>query len=63
MSKIYVFGHQKPDTDAVTSSIALAYLKRQLGLDTEARILSDINKETQFVLKHFNIKKWSFQII
>lgn len=57
MSKIYVFGHQKPDTDAVTSSIALAYLKKELGMDTEARILSDINKETKFVLKYFNAKK------
>ena len=57
MNKIYVFGHQKPDTDSVTSSIALSYLKNQLGLNTEARILSNINKETKFVLKYFKVKK------
>ena len=25
--KVYVFGHQNPDTDSVTSAIAVAYLK------------------------------------
>lgn len=57
MSKIYVFGHQKPDTDSVTSSIAYAYLKVCLGMNAEARILGDINKETKFVLDYFNVKK------
>ena len=27
MEKILVFGHQKPDTDTVTSAIVLSYLK------------------------------------
>ena len=30
--KVYVFGHQNPDTDSVTSAIAVAYLKRRLGI-------------------------------
>jgi len=55
MDKIYVFGHKNPDTDAVCSSIALAYLKKELGLNAEPRIISPtINKETEYVLKKFN---------
>lgn len=54
--KIYVFGHQAPDTDSVTSAISVAYLKKCLGANAEARILGDINRETQFVLKYFNVK-------
>ena len=57
MNKVYVFGHQKPDTDTVTSSIVLAYLKSKQGLNTEPRILGDINKETQFVLDYFKVKR------
>ena len=55
MDKIYVIGHKKPDTDAVCGSIALSYLKNQMGLNTEPRILSEINSETLFVLKKFNL--------
>ena len=37
MSKILVFGHQNPDSDAIGSSVAFAYLaKEAYGLDTEA---------------------------
>ena len=54
--KVYVFGHQKPDTDSVTSAISVAYLKRMLGMNAEARILGEINKETKFVLKYFKVK-------
>ena len=53
--KVYVFGHQKPDTDSVTSAIAVAYLKRRLGVNAEARVLGEINKETKFVLDYFNV--------
>ena len=35
MSKILVFGHQNPDSDAIGSSVAFAYLaKEAYGLDT-----------------------------
>lgn len=56
MEKVYIFGHRKPDTDSVCSSIALSYLKNKLGMNTEPRILSDINLETKFVLDYFKIK-------
>lgn len=55
MEKILVFGHQKPDTDSVTSAIVLSNLKNKLGFDCEPRILGDINKETKFVLDYFKI--------
>ena len=55
MEVIYVFGHKKPDTDAVCGSIALSYLKNQMGLKTEPRILSEINLETAYVLDKFKV--------
>ena len=56
MEKIYIFGHQKPDTDAVTSAITLSYLKNKLGFNTEPRILGEINDETKYVLNYFHVK-------
>ena len=56
MKKTLVFGHKKPDTDAVMSAIGLSYLKNTLGENTEARVLGSINKETQYALKQFNLK-------
>lgn len=56
MKKILIFGHKKPDTDSVMSAIGLSYLKNQLGDNTEPRVLGTINKESEFVLKYFNIK-------
>ena len=44
MEKVYIFGHQSPDTDAVTASISLSYLKNKQGLNTEPRVLGHINK-------------------
>ena len=35
--KTLVFGHRKPDTDSITASISLSYLKNQLGENTEPR--------------------------
>ena len=57
MEKVYVFGHKKPDTDSVTSAIVLSYLKNQLGMDTEPRILGEINNETKYVLDYFKIEE------
>ena len=55
--KVYIFGHRNPDTDSVTSAIALAYLKRQLGMNAIPAVLSGINKETKYVLDYFNTKE------
>lgn len=60
MEKIYVFGHKKPDTDSVTASISVSYLKNQLGLKTVPRILGPLNNESNFVLDYFNVKEPEF---
>lgn len=57
MGKVYIFGHQSPDTDAVTAAINLSYLKNQLGMDTEPRVLGHVNKETKFALNYFGVKE------
>lgn len=56
MEKTLIFGHQKPDTDSVTSSIVLSYLKNKLGESTEPRILGNISNETAFVLDYFGVE-------
>ena len=56
MSKVFVFGHQNPDSDAIGSSYGYAYLKRQLGVDAEAVALGAPNEETAFVLDYFGVK-------
>ena len=55
--KVYVFGHQKPDTDSVAASISAAYLMNQKYKEYEfvPRILGKISKETSFILNRFNI--------
>ena len=58
--KVLIFGHRNPDTDSVTSAIALSYLKRELGIDAIPAVLSDINQETKFVLNYFNEKEPMF---
>lgn len=55
MEKTFIFGHKKPDTDSVTSCIALSYLKNKLGDITEPRVLGALNKETQYALSYFNV--------
>lgn len=57
MEKVYVFGHRKPDTDSVCSAISLAYLKKQLGVNAEPRILGSVNKETKYALDYFKVKE------
>jgi manganese-dependent inorganic pyrophosphatase len=55
MSKILVFGHQNPDTDAIGAAIAFANLQNQLGKDCEAVALGTPNEETQFALDTFSL--------
>ena len=55
MDEIYIFGHKNPDTDSVTASIALSYLKNKTRMKTTPRVLGDINNETKFVLDYFKV--------
>ena len=53
---VYVFGHQNPDTDTITSAIVMSNFERELGnTDTIACRLGNINKETQYVLDYLKI--------
>ncbi|WP_208560201.1 manganese-dependent inorganic pyrophosphatase [Marinilactibacillus kalidii] len=55
MSKIFVFGHKSPDTDAITSAVSFSYLQNKLGLDTKPVALGSITDETAFALDYFNV--------
>lgn len=58
--EVYVFGHQRPDTDSVTSAISLSYLKNNLGINAIPKVLGEINNETKFVLDYFKVKAPSY---
>lgn len=55
--KVYVFGHRNPDTDSVSASIALAYLRQKLGMNAIPAVLSAINLETKYALNYFETKE------
>ena len=57
MDRVYILGHQKPDTDAITSAISLSYLKNRLGMNTIPTRLGEVSRETKYVLDYFNIKE------
>lgn len=49
-----IFGHQNPDTDAITSAMSWAEYQRQSGnTDVEAVALGEPNDETKFALNYF----------
>lgn len=54
MSKMLVFGHQNPDTDAITSAIAYAHYLNQNGIEAEAVALGQPSEETAYALNQFN---------
>ena len=56
MEKIYVFGHQNPDTDTITSSIVMANYERLLGNDAVACRLGNLNKETEYALNYLGVE-------
>ncbi|RIX53205.1 manganese-dependent inorganic pyrophosphatase [Paenibacillus nanensis] len=56
MAKTLIFGHKNPDTDTITSAIAYAELKKQLGADVEAVRLGEVNGETAYALNYFGIE-------
>ncbi|PNZ70784.1 manganese-dependent inorganic pyrophosphatase [Staphylococcus croceilyticus] len=57
MAKTYIFGHQNPDTDAISSAIIMADFEKLTGnSEATAYRLGDINAETQYALDHFEVK-------
>lgn len=61
--KTYIFGHLKPDTDAVVSAMALEYLhnhsqeKNPTHENSQAVIVGDLNPETTFIFNKLGIEK------
>ncbi|MBB5174263.1 manganese-dependent inorganic pyrophosphatase [Texcoconibacillus texcoconensis] len=55
--KVFVFGHQSPDTDSICSAIVYTHLKKVLGLNAEPVRLGEINKETEYVLNYFEVEE------
>lgn len=51
-----IFGHKTPDTDSVCAAIALSHLKNETNELSKPYVLGSINKETEFVLKYFNVQ-------
>ena len=51
-----VFGHKNPDTDTICSALVMAHLQNTLGTAAKAVRLGNLNKETQYVLDHFNVE-------
>lgn len=60
MSKTYIIGHTKPDTDAVVAAMALEYLYKKEECfchpDAEAVIADPLNPETQFLFEKFGVE-------
>ena len=57
----YALGHKVPDTDSISSAIALAYLKTAIGEPTTAACLGEISPEPQFVLDKFKLQAPEFK--
>ena len=58
MQEILIFGHKNPDTDTIMSSLVLENLENKVGIyKTKACRLGNINKETEYALKYFNVKE------
>ena len=55
--KNLVFGHKKPDTDAITSAISMANLQTNMNNYSESYRLGNVNRETEFALKTFGVKE------
>ena len=55
MENLIIFGHKNPDTDSISSSIALAYLQTKLGNVAVPYRLGNVNMETQFALDYFKV--------
>ncbi|MFQ6792812.1 putative manganese-dependent inorganic diphosphatase [Thomasclavelia sp.] len=54
---VYVSGHRNPDTDSICSAIAYSYLLKAINRYNAVPVrLGEVNRETEYVLKRFDIK-------
>ena len=61
MNQIYLFGHQKPDTDSIASVIGYAEFRNRSepGRYVPARC-GELNPETRYMLERFGIESPAF---
>src|SRR5262249_52633606 len=52
---IKVFGHKSPDTDTTCAAVIWAWYLNSQGASAKPYMLGEPNKETSFVLKHWNV--------
>ena len=52
---IYVIGHKNPDTDSICGAIALAELKKAMGVNAVPARLGHLNPETEFILNKVGV--------
>ncbi len=52
---VAVFGHQNPDTDAITSALVYTSFLSKTGVPATAYRLGDLNSETKFVLERARV--------
>ena len=61
MGEVIVFGHKSPDTDTICSAIVMADLQTKIrGEKVTPCRLGEINEETKFALKKFNVEAPKF---
>ena len=53
--KIIVIGHKSPDTDSICSALGYAAYKQAQGVNAEAGMTAEPNKETMFALEKFGV--------
>lgn len=54
---VYVSGHKNPDTDSICSAIAYSYLLNATNKYNAVPVrLGEVNRETEYVLKHFGVE-------
>ncbi len=57
MEKILIFGHKNPDTDSIMSALIMEDLEKKMGSNVLACKLGNVNKETEYALKYFNVNE------
>jgi manganese-dependent inorganic pyrophosphatase len=62
LRQTYIIGHKNPDTDSICSAIAYADIKNRITKSNNycARRAGQVNEETQYVLKKFNVEAPSY---
>lgn len=54
---VYVSGHRNPDTDSICSAIAYSYLLKAINRYNAMPVrLGEVNRETEYVLKRFDVE-------